>query len=84
MEISTGFICCEIANITTTMARSKRSRSKFNKNELSRQEQERMDAARRRDNKKKINVNARYANKRKHSRDTPIYMVCLGRNCNYL
>ena len=36
------------------------------------------------DNKKKINVNARYANKRKHSRDTPIYMVCLGRNCNYL
>ena len=33
------------------------------------------------DNKKKINVNARYANKRKHSRDTPIYMVCLGRNC---
>ena len=33
------------------------------------------------DNKKKINLNARYTNKRKHSRDTHIYMVCLGRNC---
>ena len=27
------------------------------------------------DNRKKININARYTNKRKHSRDTPIYMV---------